>query len=1514
MPDETKQTPESEENKGQKKNKKKRPLFRRIVNWFLYFFLGLFVLLLIVFAITQTSTFREYLRETVISEANSALNGTVYIEKIEGTIFTSLLLRNTVVNMESDTLLHAGTIELKTSPLQLLLKKIKVRYFEIKDARVALIEDSTGTLNVVNLLPPSEPDTTAAGEFPFDIVVSDFRLTNINFSLQRYDYVNSSASYDSLNMNDLRVKDLNIALNAAADINENDFELQLDRLSASPNINNFILKNLTGNFTLNPEDIIADDLHIITGNSDIEISLEMNNYNLFDSTAADRLGDAEITAKLETGGFNFTDLTPFVPSMSIMKGTINTDAELSGTINNLIVDKVQVNFLNTQLALNGSVKDIMNSESMFITADFYDTYINPDDINKLMPSLQIPVYKEAGVLKFDTLTYEGSPQNFKTSLVLQTNIGSISVNGRLNFESALMAYNLNLRTNGLNIAPFAGVSSDLNLRAAIEGEGTSPEELSANVNMTADGSVIDGNNIDTLRLTANAENKLIEFQLITASDSMGADLTGSVDFTNSDNPAYVLDGRIRNLDIAQFTKDTTSTTNLNLTLNAEGENFDPELMNLYLSLTLFESSINDIAIDSTRAIVDLRKDDGGQRVINFISDLADITLIGNFSIPKTIELMSNEADVISTIINNKLNQIIPAAMDSTNISTAQVGLKKTPTLVEHTDSLTSIVYLIDLKSLDLISLFLDDNRLEVDGEMSGEINSTGDSLLVTFNAAIEHVKYWGADDIFFVSNFNLDLSLANDINASSFDDIYADMNLTTDRIFAGTDIHKLSMELELKNQEVQIDFSTIIEDYATAQINGSVNLTGDDAIMSFDTLGLTYNHFTLRNDSVINLSYSKSGIDIRDFVLVRNGGNISIKGTLGESGDQNLNIALNNISGRDISVNLLGNQDDSFDALINLETEISGNFSAPIIDLRLEVDSVKYQNSRFGSLTAGLDYKEKNLAVDIKFIDSVITSDRPALEIAGNIPIDMAFTGVEERFPESGEMDVTLRAENFNLGAFGDLLPAINRLRGSLAADLKLSGSLENPNPSGYIRLSDAAFIVEMNNLEYNAGLKVTISQDNLSIDSMIIKNAEGTENGGTMRISGKAELDNFNITSSQFIINGDLKILDEVSRTASPAVYGELVIGTRGNVEFTADEGGTMLTAPITIKEASLTFPPTQGAYQNTSANFIYKFVEDTTQISGTGPDFETLINLSKERSAEQQSARDESATFDFRIDMKIEDEATIVFPLSRELNQNLTAVLSGNIVYESIDGRTDAQGEFKLLDESTLEFIKTLSAEGTIRFENDLTNPYLDITATYQDYYYEPDADGDNSDGEPIPVAVKIKITGLLSELNKTFIQDENSIAVYYGLDDIENDNPTAGYDKSDAVYFIITGNFIDQASAGPNSNIAVSQATAIAGSVLGGFLNRELGDYVKSVELRQVGGDTRFNLSGRVNKFRYTIGGSQNVFQDIGQANVRIEYPLIEDLLIRLERKRSLNSESTNTTDEMINELGLRYRFEF
>ncbi|MHB1687107.1 MAG: translocation/assembly module TamB domain-containing protein [Ignavibacteriaceae bacterium] len=1498
----------------EKKIKKRRSLFRKIVNFFLYIGIVVLVILLIALGFSQTSTFREYLRESVVNLANKNLNGHISIGKIDGTIFTSLFLRNSSVNIGSDTLLTAETIAIKVSPLRILLKSIYVRSVEIRNAKINFVADSAGILNISKLFRPKPPDTTHS-KFPFKIVVADFSLNNVDFSMQSYNKIGSKEIYDNLNTADLRLKEINLSLSGEADIANNDYELNINKFSFAPNLKYFDLKDLSGKFFVSEKGIDIENLKLVTANSNFTLSSQMNDFNLFDSTASKKLEDASLTLNFEAPKFNFDDLSSFVNSTNILKGTISAKIKASGTLKDLGLNLLKIDYLDSHLEAKGKIREITEPDEMFINASFFNSKIKPADLNKLLPAVMGSHVYDAGIINIDTLNYQGNPKNFTTTLFARNGKGSIDIKAALDLRNKNLGYNISFDAKDFDVSQFAGFPLIVNSRTTIKGSGLKPEDLNASARIIADGSVIDGNKLDTLRLSAEAQNKKINYRLNIGYDTSQAFFTGAFDFSQKEKPAYSLNGFVKNLNLADFMSDSTLQSKINFSVDASGDNIDLDKANLYLDLNVGKSVIRRIPFDSVRAIVDIRSNDKGERIINLVSDLADITVQGKFSIKQTISLLSNESRLIAKEVKYKLNEIFqPQNNFGKQIQTGiSIPISKKEKTVSYSNS--NIKYQVEFKNLDLISIFMNNNHLSLSGNLNGEIKNNSDSIYVSLTANFDFIKFWTDKDVFFTSGLNMNINLSNNFSAQSLRNINTNISLSAGRIFSGSDIHDLSFKMNLFDNVADLKFAANVQNNIGVRLAGKIDFMGNILQADFDSLALAYNQFTLRNKGRMSILYSQDRIDVKNFTLERDSSSINVEGFLARTGNQNLNVTISKLSGFDIGTNLFGlNAGNHLDANLNLTANITGNFSAPVIKSNFDADGISFRDQSFGFLKSQFNYADQNLNVDVKFLDSTLSNSKSILLLTGDVPIDLAFTGVHERIIKSKQMDLNLTAQDYNLSALGTLIPKISKLKGIFNAGLKLTGTPDNPIPFGQMAITNADFFVDANNLEYNGGLKISLDNHSLLFDSLLIANSPGTKNGGTIHGSGQATLNNFSIASSQFKINGELKVLSEDSKSVSPAVYGELVIATNGDIEFTADSKGEFLRAPIIIQNAQLTFPPVQSAYENSSSNFIYRYLSDTTSINNKKElDFESLVKLSQQQRAGKKVQASQKSSFDYSIDVEVQKEATFKFVISKELNQNLTALLKGNFQYENIGGRTNAQGELTLLDGSTLEFLKTFDAAGTIRFESELSNPYLNVVATYMNYYNPPESPNIEE-----KVAVKIRLKGPLKDLSKNFIQDKNNISVYVGADNINNDIADPTKDVSDAVMFILQGQFVSdmtpqqQSTALRQSGAVTDAAASLAGSLLGGFLNHYLGDYVKGVELRNVGSITKFNLVGKYKDFKYTIGGSTDVFQDLSQANIKIEYPIYKSLLLRLERKEAITQ--TTISNEMINELGLQYKFEF
>ncbi len=1530
------------------RGRKQRTLLQRIVNVFLYSGIVLLALFMVFFATSQTAYFRNYLKDFIVDNVNNSINGKLSIGELRGTIFTTLTLRNTVITMQSDTLLNAEKIEVKTSPLEIFLKKIYIRKAEIANADIKFIEDSTGRLNLSKLIKPA-PEDTAHSRFPFTIVAPDFALKNVNFTLQSYKKSNSTEYYDSLNLDDLRIRNINLDLSASVNITDNEFEAELNKLSFTPNLNNFDIKNISGKLKVNEKGLAAEDLKIQTGGSEIKLTAQLKNYNVFDTTGTAELKKSFVSADVD-GEIDLQDLGAFVSVFRNSAGRAEVSTNLSGKMNDILISGLELTYLDTHLQTKGWVHNLDEPKNLNLKLSFLNSYINGPDIVKLLPDLNVPDYEKLGQIKIDTLNFDGSPLDFETKIYLKTGAGDIYTKGSANFKKPLASYNFDFSTFNFDALPILGLSTKLTTYGKIKGTGTSPKNLTADLSISADGSVISGIKMDSLRLTVNADKKNILYNLKASSDTSTASLSGIFDFTDEKNPGYDIEGTVRNLDYSKMFNDPHNSGILNFYLNGTGQNLDPDKMNLYLSLVVTNSVMNNVKIDSSKMTFNIMSLDNEQKSLNITSDLADISVNGKFSLPKTISLLTDEAGLLTSVSDNKIQQLLgrdtvsfridrPSTSAGPSVSADRRGLtdhrdltgfatspvikksqllknKKAITRFSSVDQDNGFTFNIKLKDFNLISIFLR-NELEIDGQINGKIYNSNDSVHIAVNTNLEYLKFWGPKDIFFLSKMKLGLDLSNSFYAENIDDISAKINLATNRVFTGSDIHNFLLSLSLNRSKANIKFSGGLENYLLAKLQGQIDLSQNKADFVLDTLGIIYNDFNIHNKGNLVFSVSNDEINFTNFQMVRNEGSLNIKGNLLRNGSQNLLVTLNNFKGKDLASNFAElSAANSPGADINLSALINGNYTEPEINMQLDVDSISFKNKMLGRLTSSWQYRDKNLGLNILFLDSLNSKVRTPLRISGNIPMDFAFTGAGERLLSEKSMDLKIKAEEFNLSILGDMLPQFKKVSGFLFAGLNIKGSFSEPDPYGFIRINGLNFISETNNLEYNAGVKINLAGQSVVLDSLLVQNAAGTPNGGSMTGSGRATLKNFELTSSQFYLNGQLKILSEASKAASPGLYGDLVVATNGKTEFTIDSTGAYLKAPITVVSADLTIPQAQRGYRNSAANFIYKYTTDTTTARKREIGFENLIALSQQRSSSVRVKPSGKSKFDYSISISIEKEAKITFVLDQEFNQILTTALKGDFKFQRINDHPYAVGELKLVEGSTLEFLtKTFQAEGSLRFENELTNPYLDIVATYKNYYYPPSADSSKSSNE-VEVAVKLKLKGPLKDLGKNFIKNENNLAVYYGSDNIENDIPDKTKDASDAVTFIVTGQFLGKqggfVSGSSQNNAFTGTASSIAGSLLGGFLNSYAGDYVRSVELRSVGSYTRFNLSGRVNNFRYSFGGTTDVFSDLSRANVKIEYPFFQKLLLRLERKEAITQ--TNNTSQMVNELGLKYKFEF
>lgn len=1490
--------------------KKKRPLYRKIINAFIITFLAVFLLLLLVLGFTQTSTFRELAREKAVEIVSESINGNFELGGIDGTIFTSLFLKDIKIYDDRDTLLSAKQIELKISPLQILLKRIYVRKIELDDVSFRIYEYEDGKTNLSKIFASSDTTTESSDSlsFPFKIDIAVLNLNNLDFRSQPIANAGKFTNYEKLNTGDLWVKDINLSASAAANINKKNIFLNLEKLSANPNISVFNLHNLSTKLTVTDKYVELNDFKIVTDSSDIGIYAKLDSIDVFDTIDPSYFRDYPAQIQLDASPFSFSDLSSFVEATEMLKGKVGVELDAEGTYANLNIKQLDVDYLDTDLNLSGQLENLHLPGALYMDVRMSDSRIVYDNIHVLMPGLELPEYKNV-VLKDIELFMKGEATRFDAGLTAGLNKGSIDLNGTLNLEKSVMRYDANFVTEKLNIQPFTGMNSIINSDGHITGEGTDPSKMIAELKLALKNSTIDEYKIESLNLSANAQNSLVDLDIRSDVDSAKVDISGYIDFRDTTRTEYDITGATNNLNLAKFTKDDYFDSDLNLSFMLQGQGTELDSLVVDFNLEMENSVFRSEEIDHAGLALSVSRADTG-RAIKLSSDFVDFNINGKFSIDTALTMLNYQSTIISDIVEQKLAGFNPISVDS--IETVNLDSTDLPPIA-YTD--LNFNYDYQLKDFTLIALLLGEEQFDASGKGSGSVSNSGTIFAISSDFNLDYFIRRNGNDILYLSDVELNIDFNRDNKVRSFENLFGAVSVTGERIHFGQDINDLELDLIFNQAMLFYNFQAEYESDLKAALSGNVELSNDFQEINLSELSITYQDVEWASEHPARIMYNGDDFIISDFNIENGGAALNLEGVLRGNGEPDFNLTLSGFTGSHLSSLIRGNNINVFpDGEIWISSNLKGTLEEPEVKIDMEWRDLQYGSSVTGMLDGSINYVDRNLTANVDFYttegdaDTLFTTD-------AELPIYLGTAEVENRIPEDGELDFKFIAENFDLALLGNSLPQIRNQSGHLTAKVNAHGTLDDLKYDGELNIEEGKLTGMFNGLDYDVNAKTTFDQDGVNVEYIRIKNGGEVEveNTGEMTASGKVVMDNLSITEMNFNVEGDLTVLSEDSRGANPNVYGNLFIGSDGKWTFDYTNNRPNFEGTILIKEMDLTYSPSQSAYSSSGDDFNFIYVVDSADVDKQRLKFEQLVEESKQEKESEENIEEE-APFDYRIGVKIVDEANLIFLLSRGSNQRLIAEISGNVEIISEDGVSRAQGGFQLLSGSKLEFIKTLEAEGNIKFESDLANPYLDIVATYVNDYESPP----NYPNQTVEVAVKLKLQGTLDELGKNLAENPENISVYVGARNIQNNIADESYDASDALSFIIIGKFKedltpeDQTQVASNSNLIGSTASSLLGSVLSNFLNSALGDYIGNIEVTQTQYETKFSVSGKYERLRYSVGGSTDVFENLSRANLKLSYMFSNNIMIRLERKDPIIQ--TTGYEEKIDEVGLQYKFEF
>lgn len=678
-----------------------------------------------------------------------------------------------------------------------------------------------------------------------------------------------------------------------------------------------------------------------------------------------------------------------------------------------------------------------------------------------------------------------------------------------------------------------------------------------------------------LNLTAALEADSLIFDLDLEHQNQSIKLNGNID-SLAPIPQFQINAAIRGMRLEDWLMIPELTGLVNGQFNLRGDGNSPENANLFLKGDFTNGSIYQRSFNALNITADYLKGDltgDIQGVGNFgqfqlSSQVADILKDQKFKLDGKFSRIDLRPILLDDSLETDISLVLRAA--GTNLlpekMRATVTLDASPSAFMGVtiDTLFSIFnfqhnkFIID--TLDAASRlakvhlsgnldFNAENHIRFTGEVNDleQIKSIlqADSLRARGTiAGYVHGKF---DSLLCDATFNLKNILYNTITSDS-----ANGDVSLSLISDSLKLQSTSQLKHLAISDFPIDSAVVRTDIVNNDIGFSADVFQSDSItgqveatLLADSLTLLTipsirlnlkNHTWTGGSDSMHVLIGQDDFEFQNIKIVSGNQFIQVKGMLSFAGNQNLTIE---ISDTDIAPFMkLIEAPLHIAGKISLFMEMKGTAESPFVEGIVTITGGKVNEYDFQGAALNVSYDNQLFM----FIMNLNYDKTNSLVSIGSIPINLSLTNNQNILIDDKPIEVNLKADGLDFSVLQAFSEDVRKVKGKILIDLKLENTLQNPLPSGFLRLVNGELRIPEFGLNYK-DIQVNFVVDS---SSFAIEKFQTRSDRGILTATGKIDFarsgfggvikttdvnmtaDNFlavNNKNYEIIIGGDVKL-----------------------------------------------------------------------------------------------------------------------------------------------------------------------------------------------------------------------------------------------------------------------------------------------------------------------------------------------------------------------------------------------------
>lgn len=192
-------------------------------------------------------------------------------------------------------------------------------------------------------------------------------------------------------------------------------------------------------------------------------------------------------------------------------------------------------------------------------------------------------------------------------------------------------------------------------------------------------------------------------------------------------------------------------------------------------------------------------------------------------------------------------------------------------------------------------------------------------------------------------------------------------------------------------------------------------------------------------------------------------GRAAVSGSVAFRGSGRLAVMADSLALIDV-LTLSGRDTTGVGGLLSFAGRLEGDAAAPTMELQLSVRDGRYRDYRAPDLQLFGTYANQRLSIK----GGVWSGPNRLVALSGVMPVNLALRHVPQRRLPSDSLLMVASAESLNLALLGPIVTAVRDLQGSARFDVRVTGSWESPQLSGFIAVDSGALRVPALGVRYN--------------------------------------------------------------------------------------------------------------------------------------------------------------------------------------------------------------------------------------------------------------------------------------------------------------------------------------------------------------------------------------------------------------------------------------------------------------